>query len=105
MKNYPKITPEEIYRLAKLSRLEISDTDVKKYSDQMNKILKYVSQINEVNLDEVDPLTHVFDTSIQGRQDKVGNCLNPKEVFLNVPEKEDSLIKVPPVLKKKSKSN
>ena len=105
MKNKLNITPREIYRLAKLSRLEISETDVKKYSDQMNKILKYVSQINEVNLDEVDPLTHIFDISIHGRQDKTGNCLNPQEVFLNAPDKEESLFKVPPVLEKKSKSN
>lgn len=105
MNKNPKITPEEIYRLAKLSRLKISDSDVKKYSLQMNDILEYVSQINEVDLDEIEPLIHVFDHNIKGRSDEIMGCSEQKESFKNAPEIEDDLFKVPPVMGEKVKSS
>lgn len=70
----------------------------------MNKIIEYVSKINEVELDEVEPLTHVFDHKIEGRPDKIDNCLSRDEAFKNAPEIEDDLFKVPPVMGEKAKS-
>ena len=71
MTNKSKITKNEIRRLANLSRLEISEDEVGKYAEQLNEIVKYVSKLDEVDLSNVEPLYHVLDQTITGREDEV----------------------------------
>ena len=50
MYNYKKmITKEEIIKIAKLSKLHVTENELESYSKQISKILQYMSQLNEVD--------------------------------------------------------
>ena len=100
-----KITKTEIERLAKLARLDIPKEDAEIYAQQLDRIVDYVSLLNEVELKDVDPLYHVLDQNISGREDIIGKSLITSELLKNAPDTKDNLFKVPPVIvgKKQSK--
>ena len=100
-----KITKLEVERLAKLARLEIPEGETEKYVEQLNKIVDFVSQLEEIDLTEVEPLYHVLDQKNSGREDVVKDSLNHNDLLENAPDSKDLLFRVPPVIigKKKTK--
>jgi len=99
-----KITIEEVKRLANLSRLDVSDEEAEKYTKQLDDIVKYVSKLDEVDLSHVEPLYHVLDQTISGRNDIVKESFEIKKLLKNAPETKGDFFKVPPVIKGKKKS-
>ena len=99
-----KITKEEVLRLANLSRIKIDGSDLEMYASQLNEIVKYVSKLDEVELDDVEPLFHVLDKTISGRNDEVQPSFEIEELLKNAPDKFGDFFKVPPVIKGKKKS-
>lgn len=104
MNNKSKITNNEIKRLANLSRLEITEDEIGKYAVQLNEIVKYVSKLDEIDLNNVEPLYHVLDQTITGREDTVKPSLDVNELLTNAPQTKGEFFKVPPVIKGKKKS-
>jgi len=104
MKYNSKITKKEILRLAKLSRLKIKNKDIEKYTNQLNDIINYVSKLNEVELDDVEPLYNVLDKNISGRKDEIQNSVNTEELLKNAPNRFGDFFKVPSVLNGKKES-
>ena len=58
-------------QVARLSRLELTDEEVSTYTRQLGDILKYVDQLQEVDVTSVEPLTHPLDLSAPMREDEV----------------------------------
>ena len=50
------LTPEEVAKVAKLSRLAMSDKEVQVYCEQLGKILLYVEKLNAVDTSKVEPM-------------------------------------------------
>jgi len=99
-----KITKEEVLRLANLSRIKIDDSELEMYANQLNEIVKYVSKLDEVELDDVKPLFHILDKTISGRNDEIQPSFEIEELLKNAPDKFGDFFKVPPVIKGKKKS-
>jgi len=99
-----KITKLEVERLAKLARIEIPKGETEKYAEQLNKIIEFVSQLDELDLTEVEPLYHVLEQQNPGREDVVKESLSHTDLLENAPDSKDLLFKVPPVIKGKKKS-
>lgn len=93
-----KIDKSQIEHLAKLARLEIAEEEKKKYSEQISAILDYFVQLNELDTEEVEPLSHVFDLNNITRQDKESLIFSADKTLAEAPELERRQIKVPPVL-------
>lgn len=100
-----KITREEIDHLAKLSDLSLSDEEAESLKDDLENIIKYISQLDELDTDGVEPTYQVFEMENVWREDKILPQDADREKLLNlVPAYQgnigiqDNQIKVPKVL-------
>lgn len=93
------ITREEIKHIAELSRLELSEEEIKKFGGQLDSILKYVSQLDEVDTKKVEPTAQVSGLSDVWRADDVRKWDSQEiESALNQGEREAGNVKVKRVL-------
>ena len=95
-----KVDEELVKKIAKLARITLSDKEVKKYSEQLAKIVGYVEQLNEIDTSNVEPLSHVQEVVNSFRDDVVKESLDIDEVLKNAPETEGNFFKVPGVIKR-----
>ena len=93
------ITKEEIIKIAKLSKLHVSENDLESYSEQISKILDYMSQLNEVDTENIDEFSNkLFDNNQELRNDVVEPSLDRDRVLKNSPESDGVYVKVPKVI-------
>ena len=100
MYNYKKmITKEEIIKIAKLSKLHVTETELESYSEQISKILHYMSQLNEVDTEKVDEFSNkLFNNSQNLRQDIIESSLDREKALKNAPESDGVYNKVPKII-------
>jgi len=93
------ITREEIKHIAELSRLELSEEEIIKFGGQLDSILKYVSQLKEVDTKKVEPTAQVSGLCDVWRADDVRKWnQNEVEAALNQGKREGGQVKVKRVL-------
>ena len=90
-----------IDKLARLSRLTFADdAEKEKIRTDLNKILQFVDQLNEVNTDGIEPLLHMSPRMNVLREDEVQGSISKEEALRNVPAKNEAFFLVPKVIKK-----
>ena len=100
------INREEILHLAELARLKLTDEEIEKLTEDLNKILNYVEKIQELNLKNIEPLTNIIEKlSLRDdeflSQDDIEKIKEIREKIIeNFPQKENSYLKVPKILEK-----
>jgi aspartyl-tRNA(Asn)/glutamyl-tRNA(Gln) amidotransferase subunit C len=87
-----------VKRVARLARLKVSDEDVPRLAGELNSILAFVEQLNEVDVSNVEPLTSVVSQAMKMRDDVVTDGGYPKDVTRNAPASEDDFFMVPKVV-------
>ncbi|MDQ8738919.1 Asp-tRNA(Asn)/Glu-tRNA(Gln) amidotransferase subunit GatC [Paenibacillus sp. LHD-38] len=92
------ITPKDVEHVARLARLELSDSEKDQFTEQLNAILKYAEKLNGLDTDNVDPTSHVLPITNVMRADENRPSLPIEKVLLNAPDDEDGQFKVPAVL-------
>ena len=97
-----KISEQEVRKIAELSRLSLSNDELKKRTEDMNNILNYMDTLNEIDTDNVEELYNVNDMSNQLRDDTFEQSLEKKYVLKNSPSSNDDYIEVPLTVKKES---
>lgn len=90
-----KVTPEEILRIASLAKLKLTEEEVETYTAQFNEILDYMDQLNELDTENVEPLSHVLELVNVTREDEEGPSLSRKEALSNAPESDGEFFIVP----------
>jgi len=93
-----KIDKNTTLKIAKLSRIKIEDDEIDELSNQLSSIVNWVEQLNEVNTDNVEPLSNVSMTKLPLRKDIEYIEDNSKEVLLNAPDKLGNYFAVPKVV-------
>ncbi len=96
-----KITEKEIRHIAGLANLNLSDDDIKRYSDDMEQILGYVDKLSELDTSEVEPMTQVlFDGDPTGtlRADTLGASYSQDKALQSAPVAGSGHFKVPLVI-------
>ena len=91
-----EITPDEVRRVARLARLELTDDEVAKFQEQLSAILEAVSTVSELDLTDVPPTAHPLEIQNAWAEDVPVPCLPKDDVFRNAPDREGDLFKVPP---------
>lgn len=66
-----QLTDDDVRHIAKLARLKLSDAEVKKFTKEMDSILRYVEMLNEVNTENVEPTAQVTGLTNVFREDIV----------------------------------
>lgn len=93
-----KLSKEEVYHVANLARISLTDEEVKKYQVQLKQILDDVEKINNVKGYDDDILIACWEENTSLRKDEIGEMLNPKEVLENAPHHSGNYIAVPIVI-------
>lgn len=92
------IYKDDVEHVARLARLDLTEDEKIMYTDQLNAILKYVGQLNELDTDKVPPTSHVMHLVNVMREDVPRPSLTLEQVMFNAPDEEDGGFKVPAVL-------
>ena len=93
------ITKEEIKKIASLAKINISDDELDNYSDQISKILEYMSTLNKIDTSKVEDFSNqLFDNEQFLREDVIEESLNRDEVLKLAPNSDGIYVKVPKVI-------
>ena len=87
-----------VKRIGRLARIRIEESEVAKYQDELNAILGFVEQLDEVNVEGVEPMTSVTPMKLRRREDRVTDGGYPDKIVANAPLTEDSFFMVPKVV-------
>lgn len=94
-----KLTREDVLKLARLSRLHLTDAEAEKFQGEIEAILGYVEQLQDTDLKDVKPTNQVTGLENVMRADEVKDYgVSPSELLKNAPATQDNLIKVRRVL-------
>ncbi|MEH7416139.1 Asp-tRNA(Asn)/Glu-tRNA(Gln) amidotransferase subunit GatC [Neobacillus drentensis] len=93
-----RISTEEVKHVANLARLAVTEEEVEKFTKQLDKIITFAEQLNELDTENVKPTYHVLDMKNVLREDIPQKGLPREEVLKNAPEHQDGQIKVPSIL-------
>jgi aspartyl-tRNA(Asn)/glutamyl-tRNA(Gln) amidotransferase subunit C len=88
-----KLSKQEVEKIARLSRLELTDEEKDKFAGQLSAVLDYVGKLDEVNTENVAMTAQVTGLENVYREDKVDQCDFQKELIKQAAESEDNLIK------------
>jgi aspartyl-tRNA(Asn)/glutamyl-tRNA(Gln) amidotransferase subunit C len=87
-----------VKRIARLARIRIDESEVEKYQSEINGILGFVAQLDEVDVSGVEPMTSVTPMSLRRRVDEVSDGGYPEQIVKNAPLSEDNFFLVPKVV-------
>lgn len=93
-----KIDKKTTLKIAKLSRIKIEDEEVDELSAQLSSIVDWVEKLNEVNTDNVEPLSNVSMAKLPLRKDVEDLNDKSEEVLSNAPDKLENYYAVPKVV-------
>ncbi|KMY52908.1 MULTISPECIES: Asp-tRNA(Asn)/Glu-tRNA(Gln) amidotransferase subunit GatC [Bacillaceae] len=93
-----RISEEQVRHVAHLARLAITDEEVETFTAQLDSIIQFAEQLNELDTTGVKPTSHVLDMKNVLREDKSEPGLPREEVLKNAPDHEDGQIRVPAII-------
>jgi aspartyl-tRNA(Asn)/glutamyl-tRNA(Gln) amidotransferase subunit C len=93
-----KITRDDVRRVAALARLRLTAEEESRLTDELDKILEYVTKLDRLDTSQVEPVVHVVDQANPLREDKVTNAPNSDAILANAPARHDSFFTVPKII-------
>lgn len=92
------ISLEEVKKIAKLSRLELSEQKLASFQQDLSKILDYIDKLNELDTEGVEA-SYCRARNIENlREDIAKPSMDREKILKNAPEQEDGAFKVPTVV-------
>ena len=92
------LDPATVRRIASLARLRVEDGEVPRLQAELNSILGWIEQLNEVNVDGIEPLTGAQQMALKMRDDVVTDGGYPDKILANAPERAGDYFVVPKVV-------
>ena len=94
----PKITKEEVKKVAHLARLELNDNEINNHAEQLEKILDYIEQLEKIDTNDVPSTTRAIEVINEFRKDENKNFVCIEELLELGPSREDRYFKVPKIM-------
>lgn len=92
------VSKEDVKKIAVLARLEFTEEEIGNYTNEMNQILNYMEKLNELDTENVKPLSHPIENSNVFREDVLKESTLREEALKNAPDKTNEHFKVPKVI-------
>ena len=89
------ITIKDVEHVARLARLELTEEEKVKYSEQLGDVLNHVEKMNEVDTEGIEPMNHPIDFVNVMREDNKIYENTREELMSNAPDVEGDFFKVP----------
>ncbi|WP_080848657.1 Asp-tRNA(Asn)/Glu-tRNA(Gln) amidotransferase subunit GatC [Cytobacillus gottheilii] len=93
-----RISSDQVKHVANLARLQLSEEETESFRNQLDRMITFAEQLNELDTDGVEPTSHVLDMKNVLREDVAKQGLPQSEVVKNAPNHQDGYIKVPPIM-------
>ena len=92
------VDADTVRRIAHLARIAVAADEVEHLRGELNAMLAFVEQLQEVNVEGVEPMTSVTPMQLRRREDKVTDGGYADKVVSNAPLSEDNFFMVPKVI-------
>ncbi len=92
------VDSQTVKRVAHLARIRVSDAEAEALKGELNAILGFVEQLNEVDVSGVEPMTSVMPMTMKKRADQVTDGGKADDIVANAPMVEDHYFLVPKVV-------
>lgn len=93
-----RISKEQVKHVAHLARLSMTDEEVEKFTNDLDKIIGFAEQLNELDTTGVEPTTHVLELTNVLREDEPKHWFTQEEALKNAPDSKNGQIRVPSIL-------
>jgi len=90
------ISRDEVLRVARLARLELTEDEVERFTEQLSAILEAVAKVSELDLSEVEPTAHPLELVNAWAEDEPRPSISVEDALANAPDREAGFFKVPP---------
>jgi aspartyl-tRNA(Asn)/glutamyl-tRNA(Gln) amidotransferase subunit C len=92
------LDPATVRRIATLARIRVEEHEVLSLQSELNSILGWIEQLNEVNVDGVEPLAGGAQMALRLREDAVTDGNYAERILANAPDREGDFFAVPKVV-------
>ncbi|WP_018130808.1 Asp-tRNA(Asn)/Glu-tRNA(Gln) amidotransferase subunit GatC [Effusibacillus pohliae] len=92
------ITTKDVAHVANLARLALSDNEMEQFTEQLNKILQHAEELQKLDLQDVEPTSHVLPMENVMREDESRVWLTNEQALANAPDKDAGQFRVPAVM-------
>jgi len=94
----PEISEQEVRHVADLGKLALSDQEIQRLGRELNRILEYFQQLQELDTDQVPSTSHAIQMENVYRSDQVTASLGVEEAVSNAPDRADEFFRVPRII-------
>ncbi len=91
------LTQKDVEHIAKLARLNLSETEKARYLNQLSAILEHVAKLQALDTASIPPMTSAANAAGQLRADEPRAILSVQQVLQNAPDQDQDQFKIPPV--------
>ena len=92
------VTKKDVEKIAELAQLKFSEEELESFTPQMNDILSYMDKLNELDTENIKPLSHPVEQTNVFRDDELKPSIPTEEALKNAPAKDEHHFKVPKVI-------
>ena len=92
------VDAKTVKRIGSLARIRIEENEVAGYQEELNAILGFIEQLDEVDVSGVEPMTSVMPMTLRLRDDVITDGDYPEQIVANAPLSEDNFFMVPKVI-------
>lgn len=92
------LNSDTVRRIARLARLGVAEEELAPLAGELNRIMAWIEQLNQVDTDNVAPMTSVAPQRLPQREDKVTDGGIPDKVLANAPDRVGDFFAVPKVV-------
>ncbi|ANB56384.1 aspartyl/glutamyl-tRNA(Asn/Gln) amidotransferase, C subunit [Anoxybacillus sp. B7M1] len=93
-----RISIEQVKHVAHLARLAITEEEAEMFTKQLDAIITFAEQLNELDTENVPPTSHVLNMKNVMREDVPAQGLPLEDVLKNAPDQQDGQFRVPAIL-------
>ena len=93
-----KFDKDSLYKLGKLSKIQIDESKLKSLSSDLGSIIEFIDRLKSIDTENVDPTSNSLDQSLVMREDIASDVNTSNEILENAPQKELDFFSVPKVI-------
>ena len=93
-----KFDKDSLYKLGKLSKIQIDESKLKSLSADLGSIIEFIDRLKSIDTENVDPTSNSLDQSLVMREDIASDVNTANEILENAPQKELDFFSVPKVI-------
>lgn len=90
-----QITNELVSYVANLSRIKLDENEISEMQSQMSEIVNYMDILNQLDTENIEPLSHIFNITNVMRDDEVSDSYEREEILKNAPAHTEEAFIVP----------